>query len=354
MEYRRLGRTNLTISRIAYGGLALFFVPPDTALQLLNTAIDKGVNYVDCDEAGNQFVPNLVYEDTRTKLGQVLKTRRKEVFVGIKCMFASYDEVARDIDRALEMVVKGTSSEVIDIFHLAHIDVDEKLDKILSDRGGLAAAEKAKQEGKIGHILVASHNPRVLLRALKTGRFDVAEFPFTIIEQEYLREVIPYCREHDIGSIIMKPLGGGQLGACAELSLRWISQHDVDVIIPGMKSLDELGRDMGAVEGGIPLSAAELAELEKIALPVGRMYCHRCGYCLPCPQGIHTISQIDLFRSNLMSLEKKRAMYRQVHSRGGHTASDCIGCGECVEKCPFKLPVPDIMQEIHRVLGEET
>jgi len=354
MEYRRLGRTNLNISRIAYGGLALFFVPPDTAIQLLNTAIDKGINYVDCDEAGNQFFPGVVYEDTRAKLGQVLKTRRKEVFVGIKCMFASYDEVARDIDRALEMVVKGTSREVIDIFHLAHIDVDEKLDKILAERGGLAAAEKAKQEGKIGHILVASHNPRVLIRALKTGRFDVAEFPFTIIEQEYLQEIIPYCREHDIGSIIMKPLGGGQLGACAELSLRWITQHDVDVIIPGMKSLDELERNTVAVEGAIPLSEAERAELNRIALPVGRMYCHRCGYCLPCPQGIHTISQIDMFRSNLLSLEKKKERYRQYRARGNPCAADCIGCGQCVEKCPFKLPVPEIMQEIHRVLGDDT
>jgi aryl-alcohol dehydrogenase-like predicted oxidoreductase len=118
MEYRRLGRTNLTISRIAYGGLALFFVPPEEAIQLLNRAIDRGINYVDCDEAGNQFVPAVVYEDTRAKLGQVLTTRRSEVHIGIKCMFATHDEVARDIDRALEMVVKGTSREVIDIFHL--------------------------------------------------------------------------------------------------------------------------------------------------------------------------------------------------------------------------------------------
>jgi hypothetical protein len=41
---------------------------------------------------------------------------------------------------------------------------------------------------KLDHILVASHNPRVLLRALQSGRFDVAEFPFTIIEQEYVRQ----------------------------------------------------------------------------------------------------------------------------------------------------------------------
>ena len=104
MRYKRLGRTNLKISEIAYGGLALFYVERDEAIRLLNKALDLGINYIDCDEAGNQFVASRVYEDTRAKLGEVLKTRRHEVYVGIKSMFATKDEVARDIDRALEYI----------------------------------------------------------------------------------------------------------------------------------------------------------------------------------------------------------------------------------------------------------
>ena len=353
MQYRRLRGTDIKISRIGYGGLALYYQPQDVAIQLLHAALDRGINYIDCDEAGNQFVPKVVYEDTRSKLGQVLKTRRTEVYVGVKCMFARADEVARDIDKALDLIVKGTSREVIDIFHLAHVDVDEKLDLLLSESGGLGAAERAKQEGKIGYILVASHNPRVLMRALRSGRFDIAEFPFTIIEREYLDEVIPYCVEHNIGTIIMKPIGGGQMARCAQLSLRWIAQHDVDCIIPGMKSLEELTQNIAAVIEGEALSENELRELTEISRHLGAEYCHRCGYCLPCPQGIHIISQFDIYKSNLFGIEKKREIYRQMQQRGVRTASDCIGCGQCVEKCPFKRPVPTLMERVARDLGGE-
>ena len=353
MKYNRLGRTNLEISQIAYGGLALYYTKQDEAISLINTAADRGINYFDCDEGGNQFVPDAVYEDTKNKLGEVLKTRRDEIHVGIKCMFAKKNEVARDIDRALEYVFKGTSREVIDIFHLAHVDVDEKLDLLLSPDGGLAAADEAKQKGKIDHILIASHNPRVLVRALKTGRFDVAEFPFTVIESEYLNEVIPCCKENDIGTIIMKPIGGGQMGKCAALSLRWILQHDVDVIIPGMKSMDELEQNIEAVLKEEPLSEAELKELEEISKPIGKEYCHRCGYCLPCPQGIHIISMFDVFKSSLFGIERKREIYKQIKARGASTAADCAGCGECMEKCPFKLLVPSFMEKVEEALGGE-
>jgi hypothetical protein len=353
MRYNHLGKTNVELSVISFGGLPLFFMKPDEAIPLINAALDEGINYIDCDEGGNQFVPKVVYEDTRNKLGQVLKTRRHEVKVGIKSMFAKKDEVARDIDKALEYIFKGTSREVIDLFHLAHVDVDEKLDLLLSPQGGLAAAEEAKRSGKIDYILVASHNPKVLLRALKTGRFDVAEFPFTILEQEYLKEVIPYCRAQGIGTIVMKPIGGGQLGRCATLSIRWIMQHQLDVIIPGIKSMDELQQNVAIGHRYVPLFPEELRELEEVSRPVGAEYCHRCGYCLPCPQGIHILSQIDLFKTNLFTLEQRRAVYRQIKERGGKTASDCVACEECVEKCPFKLPIPDLMERMSKAMGEE-
>jgi uncharacterized protein len=353
MRYKRLGRTNLELSVISFGGLALFFQEAEKATALIEAALDEGINYIDCDEAGNQFVPALVYEDTRNKLGPVLKKRRNELVVGIKCMFAKKEDVARDIDKALEYIFKGTGKERIDIFHLAHVDVDEKLDLLLSPAGGLAAVEEARQQGKLDHVLVASHNPKVLMRALKTDWFDVAEFPFTIIEQDYLKEVVPYCREHDIGTIAMKPLGGGQLTQRADLCIRWIMNHAVDIIIPGMKTMEELKQNIQPGHQYVPLSADELKELEEIASPIGQEYCHRCGYCLPCSQGIHIFSQIDMYKTATITLEQKRALYKQMKARGAKTAGDCVACGLCIEKCPFKLPIPEILERADKALAGE-
>ncbi len=350
MKYKRLGRTDLSISEIAFGGLPLFYLERHEAVALLNEAIDLGMNYIDCDEAGSQFVPAKVYEDTRDKLGSVLKTRRSEVYVGIKCMFAKKDEVAAAIVRALDHIFRGTGREVIDLFHLAHVDTEEKLSLLLSPEGGLAAVDEARRAGKVGHVLVASHNPAVLLRALKSGRFDVAEFPFTIIEDEYGKEVIPYCREHDIGTVIMKPIGGGQLASVADLSLRWIMQQPVDVVIPGIKTMEELHANVNAVVSGGPLTHEELKRLEQAGQTLGSEYCHRCGYCLPCPQNIHIVAQIDIYRARLIDLARKKEVYRMAREQGAGVAGDCIACGACIEKCPFKIAVPDLMKKIAAAL----
>jgi hypothetical protein len=346
MHYKKLGRTDLFVSAISFGGLPLFFLTPKKATDLINAALDEGINYFDLDEAYNQFIPTKTYQDSKAKMGEVLKTRRNECYVGVKCMRAKSDEVAFDIDNALNLVFKGTKPEVIDLFHLCHVDVDEKLDLLLSHQGGLITAEKARDEGKIKHILIASHNPKILIRALKTNRFDVAEFPFTIIEDEYLKEVIPYCKANNIGTIVMKPLGGGQLAEYATLSLRWIMQHDVNCIIPGMKTKEELKQNAAIGHQFTPLSANELTNLKRVAEPLGKEYCHRCGYCLPCPEGISIISQMDIYRTTMFTREQKIQLFKDLKQKGGKNAADCVACKECTEKCPFKLPIPDIMEKI--------
>ena len=61
MEYRILGRTNLKVSAIGFGGLPLFFQPVEVAIEAINIGLDKGINYFDLDEGGNQFLQEKVY-----------------------------------------------------------------------------------------------------------------------------------------------------------------------------------------------------------------------------------------------------------------------------------------------------
>jgi hypothetical protein len=345
MEYRRLGRTNLQVSVIAFGGLPLFFQPPDKAIEAINLALDQGVNYFDLDEAGNSFIPEQVYLDGGSKIGQVLRQRRNDCYLGVKSMRQTYEELKQDIDLALERIVKGTSREVIDIFQLAFLDTPQKMEIILSKQGGLRALEEAKEEGKIDFILGAAHNPRTLIQAIKTDRFDVVEFPFNIIEDEYRAELIPLAREKEIGMVVMKPLGGGQLASLSDLSLRWILQHDVDCVIPGMKTTEEVKKNVALGHQSQKLAPEELETLKKLGAEVGKEYCHRCGYCLPCPQGIMILGVIDLVRAPMLTIEMKKKSYHQViKGRFLSDPNNCVQCEECVEKCPFKLPIPALMK----------
>jgi len=346
MEYRRLGRTNLRLSAIAYGGLPLFFQPAEVAVETINFALDQGINYFDLDEGGNQFIKEKVYLDGGSKIGQVLKQRRNECYLGVKSMRQTYEELKEDVDLALDRIVKGTSREVIDVFQLAFLDSPQKMEIVLSKQGGLKALEEAKEEGKIDFILGAAHNPKTLIQAIKTDRFDVVEFPFNIIEDEYCAELIPLARQKDIGTVVMKPLGGGQLASLYDLSLRWILSHEVDCVIPGMKSVEQVKSNIQIGQRPEKISEDELEQLKKLGNEIGKEYCHRCGYCMPCPQGIMILAVIDIVKGTMLNMKEKRKTYHEV-LKGTFKSdpSNCVECEECVGKCPFKLPIPSLMHK---------
>lgn len=354
MEYRRLGRTNLNVSIVGFGGLPLFFESPERAIPLIHAALDGGINYFDLDEAGNQFYSEKVYRDGGSKIGEVLKERREDCYLGVKSMRQTYEELKEDVDRALERIVKGTIREEIDIFQLAFLDTPQKMQVILSERGGLRALEEAKQEGKINFILGAAHNPRTMIQIINSERFDVVEFPFNIIENEYTRKVIPLAKEKDIGTVVMKPIGGGQLSSVAEYSLRWILGHEVACAIPGMRTKEEIKSNIRIGHALKPLEAEEYEELKEAGKRIGKEYCHRCGYCLPCTQGIFILGVMDFLKAPLLSKEKKRMAYKDMIARKTSApASSCIECGECVARCPFDLPIPGLMSQAAKFLEED-
>jgi aryl-alcohol dehydrogenase-like predicted oxidoreductase len=105
MHYRRLGRTGLEVSVIGFGGLPLHFQPPDVAIEAIEEGLNAGINYFDLDEGGNQFDPQKVYRDGGSKIGQVLKERRSDCYLGVKSMRQTYDEVKADVDLALERIM---------------------------------------------------------------------------------------------------------------------------------------------------------------------------------------------------------------------------------------------------------
>ena len=244
--------------------------------------------------------------------------------------------------------------EVIDIFQLAFLDTPQKMEVVLSHKGGLRALEEAREEGKIDHILGAAHNPRTMIQIITSGKFDIVEFPFNIIENEYTRKVIPLAKQHDIGTVVMKPLGGGQLGSVADYSLRWILGHDITCAIPGMRSEEEVRKNAAPGKTLTPLDNKEYEELKKVGEQIGKEYCHRCGYCLSCTQSIFLLGVMEFLKSSLLSREKKRMAYKDMVARKmSSPASSCIECGECAARCPFDLPIPQLMSQAVQFLEED-
>jgi len=124
----------------------------------------------------------------------------------------------------------------------------------------------------------------------------------------------------------------------------------VTVVIPGMAEEKEITQNVAATANAEPLTAAEQAKIAEIRDSLGTNFCRRCNYCAPCTVGIN-IPAMFLFegyysRYHLEDWAKGR--YAAV----AKTASDCVGCGVCETRCPYNLPIRDMLKNVEKVFGK--
>ncbi len=133
--------------------------------------------------------------------------------------------------------------------------------------------------------------PELLDKAMDTGEFATIQCPYNPVERQG-EEIFEKAKKLDIGVIVMKPLAGGGAIRNPELSLRFIVNNpNVTVAIPGMDSVEQVIENARVGEQVRPLNEEEQSIILKEAKELGTEFCRRCGYCLPCPQGIDIPSQ---------------------------------------------------------------
>ena len=224
-----------------------------------------------------------------------------------------------------------------------------QLEQVLSPGGALEALLDAKAAGKVGHLGITAHSIEVFEKALELPWVETIMFPYNIVETQ-AEALIHACAEKNIGFIGMKPLAGGAIEN-APLALRFLAANpDVTVMIPGMAEPEELRQNLAAINNHTPLSDAERAEMAQIRSALGTHFCRRCNYCAPCSAGIQ-IPSVFLFegylsRYGLSHWAKDR--YAALPKK----ASDCIGCGACETRCPYNLPIREMMKSAAEKFGE--
>jgi predicted aldo/keto reductase-like oxidoreductase len=148
----------------------------------------------------------------------------------------------------------------------------------------------------------------------------------------------------------MKPLAGGAIDD-AVIALRFVLQNsDVTVAIPGMADLSEIKENVAAASNVSPLTAEELWKIAKIREDLGMNFCRRCNYCAPCTAGIN-ISSVFLFEGYYSRYDLKE-WAKARYSLLPKTASDCIGCGACEERCPYNLPIREMLKKSAEIFGK--
>jgi len=335
MEYRILGKTGLKVSRIGFGGIPIQRVDQEATKKLMQRLVDEGINYIDTAKG---------YTVSESYIGYALEGIRDRFILATKSMSRTKEAMAKDILSSLEAM----KTDYIDLYQVHNPNM-EQLDTVISNGGALEALLEAKEKGIIGHIGLTAHSIEVFKRALEYDWVETIMFPYNLVEQQGT-ELIKKCTEKNIGFIDMKPLAGGAIED-ATLALRYICHNpNVTVVIPGMADEKEIDENVKACLDGSPLTEDELKKIENIRKQLGSQFCRRCNYCAPCTVGI-AIPNVFLFagyleRYNLENWARERYASLEVK------ASKCIECGICETRCPYELPIREMLKKCASEFGE--
>lgn len=334
MKYNILGKTGLKVSNLGFGGIPIQRIDAEGTRVLMHKMKDMGISYIDSARG---------YTVSEEYIGYALEGIRENFILATKSMARDKESFARDIDISL----KNFRTDYIDLYQFHNPNMAQ-LEQILAPGGAMEAMLEAKAAGKIGHIGITLHSLDVFRKVVEYDWVESVMFPYNIVETQG-EEMIAKCKEKNIGFIAMKPLAGGAIED-ATLAMRFICANDgVSVVIPGMAEEKELRQNLAAADNMSALSDEELAAMEKIRKELGSNFCRRCGYCAPCTAGIGIpaalVAEGYALRYDLREYGEKR------YEASGSPASSCVDCGLCEERCPYHLPIRQMLKRLVQTFG---
>ena len=338
MLKRTMGKTGLLASVVSFGGIPIQRSDAENTCEVVDALLEKGVNYIDTARG---------YTVSEGFLGKALEGRRDKFILATKSMVRSYEGMKKEVDISLG----NLKTDYIDIYQIHNIPLKD-FDEVFGPDGAYKALLEAKEMGKIGHIGATTHSADALRKLVEEegDKIETLMFPFNIIENQG-EEILRAAREKGIATIAMKPLAGGNIDD-VDLAIRYILSKDcIDIVIPGMGDRHEVEADVCPAEGEFNFTSEDEKKAEEIKAKLGTTFCRRCGYCAPCTVGINIPSNF-LFDNYLRHYEGLQEWAKGRYDSLDKHASDCIECGACETRCPYDLPIRDMLKRVAADFGK--
>ena len=328
MEKVRLGRTNLIVTKLGWGGIPIQRVGEREAVSVIRAVIEMGVDLLDTARA---------YTNSEHRIGLALQKIDRPIILSSKSLVRTtkiYNEVHESLK---QMKVKK-----VNIYHLHGVSHFEDYEKVMTPGGAYEGLERARDEGIIDYIGITSHNLNVLERAIEDGHFEVIMACYSFLEPDATQKVFPLAKEKDIGVLAMKPFSGGVIEEAGS-ALRFVLSTANIVPIPGSETLEKAHENWKIFAEGYSLSEKDKERIEAIKKEFDCQFCRRCDYCQPCTEKINIQFAVGLksiikrFGPNVQEIGWMKDLIEK--------ARNCSECGDCLPRCPYQLPIPDLIKE---------
>ena len=373
MEYRKLGQTGIEISAVGFGTMRLptldgvfSSIDIEKAKAVVRHAIDNGVNYVDT------AYPYHLNGNSEKAVKEILADGyRQKVYVGDKLSMwvcDTYEECEEFFNSQLER----TGAGYFDIYFLHSLDKNfwEKAKRL----NVLKLFDKLIAEGKIKHIGFSFHDKYEVFEEI----IDAYPWEFCLLQLNYMdmdyqagEKGMKLAAEKGLGVFVMEPLKGGQLAKEPPKSVRQIwdeskfdmspaargisyllDKPEITCVLSGMNEISQVDDNINTAnkyaaghkdEKELMLYARAREEFSKLI----KIPCTRCQYCNPCPVGVDIPANIDYYNMGYMydTVEHAKNFYNRPFF-DNKRSTNCIQCGECLDKCPQHLQIPELMKMI--------
>ncbi len=265
---RKLGKTGVEVTALGLGGEGILrtFGYEAAAAQLINRAIDLGINY--CESARAYAGSELYY-------GQALNERRREIFLTSKSH-------ARDKNGALAHLRETLSNmrtDNLDLWQVHDVRTDDDAEHIFGPRGAIEAFIEAKEKGLTRFIGITGHqDPLIIKRCIEMFDFDTVLLPVNPAEPSYksfLEEVVPVANRKQMGIIGMKVYFRGFAAklpsyGTMEPFLRFALSQPITTAVIGCDSIAQLEENVTFASSFSPMSGTETQELMDSVAPYAR------------------------------------------------------------------------------------
>jgi predicted aldo/keto reductase-like oxidoreductase len=283
-----------------------------------------------------------------------------------------------DMDRFLEFQLSRLHTDHID-YYLIHSLTAGGWKKV-KENGVLEFLDRAKKDGRIRNAGFSFHdNMEVFREIIDSYDWDICMIQYNFLDENHQAgtEGLRYVAQKGIAVAVMEPLRGGSLArnippeveeiwngadaqrTPAEWALRWVWNHpEVTVVLSGMSEISQVDVNIRTASEAYPdsLTEAELDTVRRVAEKYRSLMiipCTGCGYCMPCPVGVDIPGCFDLYNSKeiFKGTSDHDIRYKYLIQQMGilgkeSSASHCVNCGKCLEKCPQHINIPEHMKDV--------